>query len=175
MKRRAVSISIVSALFLFCIALIYANYPGASLPADTSADKILVEKNRRRLSLLKNGQVLKTYSIALGREPLGHKIQEGDDKTPEGTFKIDYRNPKSNYHLALHISYPDEAAISKAREMRVSAGGDIMIHGLRNGFGWIGRLHRTFDWTHGCIAVTNEEIKEIGQCIADGTLIEITP
>ena len=148
---------------------------GSSLPKGVQADMVLVEKGARRLTLLSGGHVLKTYRIALGRNPHGPKVGVGDCKTPEGTYVIDYRNPKSRNHLALHISYPNPSDIKRANELGVSPGGEIMIHGIRNGFGWIGPLHRLVNWTKGCIAVTNKEIEEIWRAVPDGTRIEIRP
>ncbi len=139
------------------------------------ADKILVEKKARRLTLLAKGQVIKTYKVALGRSSAGPKEREGDNKTPEGTYIIDSRNMKSNYYLALHISYPNAKDINRARELGVSPGGDIMIHGIKEGFGWIGGCHRWLDWTKGCIAVTNNEIDEIVKLVPIGTVVEIRP
>jgi tetratricopeptide (TPR) repeat protein len=140
-----------------------------------SADKILIEKKQRRLMLISKGEVLKTYKIALGGNPEGPKIRLGDDKTPEGTYLIDSRNKDSQYHLSLHISYPNERDKKRAKELGVSPGGDIMIHGLKNGFSRIGALHTEVDWTKGCIAVTDDEIDEIGKLTRNGTVVEIRP
>jgi len=140
-----------------------------------SVDKILIEKQARRLSLLSRGEVIKTYKIALGGDPVGPKERAGDCKTPEGTYMIDARNGNSGYHLALHISYPNAQDKRRARELGVSPGGDIMIHGLKNGFAKLGAAHAQKDWTEGCIAVTNQEMEEIYRVVPDGTIVEITP
>jgi murein L,D-transpeptidase YafK len=140
-----------------------------------SADKILIEKKERRLTLISKDKVLKTYKIALGGNPNGPKEREGDNKTPEGTYVIDSRNKDSRYHLSLHISYPNEKDTKRAKELGVLPGGDIMIHGIKNDFGWIDRFHTQFDWTKGCIAVTDEEIEEIDKLVPDGTVVEIRP
>ena len=124
---------------------------------------------------MKKNKVIKKYKISLGRNPNGHKEKQGDFKTPEGNYIIDYRNPNSKYYLSLHISYPNEKDKRFALAQGVSPGGDIMIHGIRNGLGLIGRLHTLFDWTQGCIAVTNPEIKEIWNAVPKGTKITITP
>jgi murein L,D-transpeptidase YafK len=145
------------------------------LKAGARADRIVVHKNERVLELMAGDVTLKRYTIALGREPVGAKQHEGDGRTPEGRYRIDYRNPASGYHLALHISYPDGQDRARARKAGVSPGGDIMIHGMRNGYGWIGPLHRLFDWTNGCIAVTDAEMDEIWRAVANGTEIEIRP
>jgi murein L,D-transpeptidase YafK len=139
------------------------------------ADKIVIEKKARRLTLFSRGEVIRTYKVVLGGNPNGPKEKEGDNKTPEGSYVIDSRNEKSRYHLALHISYPNAKDSQRAHQLGVSPGGDIMIHGIRNGFGWIGSLHRWMDWTKGCIAVTNNEIEEIGRLVPDGTAVEIVP
>ena len=140
-----------------------------------SVDKVLIEKQARRLSLLSKGEVIKTYRIALGGNPVGPKERKGDLKTPEGTYTIDSRNGNSGYHLALHISYPNESDKRRARELGVSPGGDIMIHGIKNGFSQIGASHTNTDWTEGCIAVTNQEMEEIYRIVPNGTIVEITP
>ncbi len=137
------------------------------------ADKILIEKKERRLSLISKGKVLKTYQIALGGNPNGPKERQGDNKTPEGTYVIDSKNRDSRYHLSLHISYPNEKDKKRAKQHGVSPGGDIMIHGLKNGFSWVGDLHTEVDWTKGCIAVTDKEIEEIDKLAPNGTIVEI--
>lgn len=139
------------------------------------ADKIIINKSERKLSLLSDGRKLKSYKVALGGNPIGPKIKEGDGKTPEGLYIIDKHNPQSSFHLSLHISYPSDADRERARRDGVRPGGDIMIHGMKNGLGWIGSLHRWVDWTQGCIAVTNKEIEEISAAVPDGTPIEIQP
>jgi tetratricopeptide (TPR) repeat protein len=140
-----------------------------------TADKILIEKKERLLTLISKGKVLKTYKIALGGNPNGPKERQGDNKTPEGTYIIDSRNRNSRYHLSLHISYPNEKDKKRAKQLGVSPGGDIMIHGIKNGFSWVGDLHTEVDWTKGCIAVTDEEIEEIDRLAPNGTIVEITP
>jgi len=139
------------------------------------ADKVLIEKKERRLTLMSKGEVLKIYKIALGGNPEGPKERQGDNKTPEGTYFIDARNKDSDYHLSLHISYPNERDKKRAKELGVSPGGDIMIHGIKNGFSWVGDAHTEADWTKGCIAVTDEEIEEIEKLVPNGTLVEIRP
>lgn len=138
-------------------------------------DKILIEKKERRLTLILKGKALKTYKIALGGNPEGPKERQGDNKTPEGTYTIDSRNRDSGYHLSLHISYPNETDRKRARELGVAPGGDIMIHGIKNGLAWVGGRHAEVDWTKGCIAVTDEEIEEIDRLAPNGTIVEIVP
>jgi len=156
------------------VAAVYV-WPSTPLREGATADKILVLKGDRRLVLLKDGRPIKSYRIALGWSPIGPKVREGDGKTPEGTYRIDSRNPNSGFHRALHVSYPDDQDRARARKLGVSPGGAIMIHGMKNGFGWIGRLHRFVNWTNGCVAVTDREIGEIWRAVPDGTPIEIRP
>ena len=140
-----------------------------------SVDRILIEKNARRLMLISQGEVLKSYNIALGGNPIGPKERQGDNKTPEGTYVIDGRNKYSRFHLSLHISYPNERDKNRAKGLGVSPGGDIMIHGIKNGFSSVGDAHAEVDWTKGCIAVTDEEIEEISKLAPNGTIVEIRP
>jgi len=140
-----------------------------------SADRILIEKSTRRLMLISQGEVLKSYKIALGGNPIGPKERKGDNKTPEGTYVIDARNRDSRFHLSLHISYPNERDKKRAKELGVSPGGDIMIHGIKNGLSWVGDAHTGVDWTQGCIAVTDQEIEEIDKLAPNGTIVEIRP
>jgi len=109
----------------------------------------------------------------LGGNPNGPKERQGDNKTPEGTYVIDSRNKDSQYHLSLHISYPNERDKKRAKELGVSPGGNIMIHGIKNGFSWVGDFHSEADWTKGCIAVTDEEIEEIAKIAPNGTIVEV--
>jgi murein L,D-transpeptidase YafK len=154
-------------------AAAYLNFD--PLSRDAVADRVLVEKSARRLTLFRNGIALKTYRVALGHAPAGAKQYEGDQRTPEGTYSIDFHKPDSDYHLALHVSYPEPHDVDRAGAQGLSAGSDIMIHGLPNRRGWIGRFHRRADWTAGCIAVANFEIEEIYRAVPDGTLIELRP
>lgn len=166
---------LIAAALTFLGGVIYARWPRRPLPANARADRVIVRKNLRTLELYQGERLLRAYSIALGRNPSGHKRQEGDGRTPEGRYVLDYRNPRSSYHKALHVSYPSAADTSAAHDRGVSPGGLIMVHGVRNGLGFVGRLHRIFDWTDGCIAVTDAEIDEIWRAVPDGTPIEIGP
>ena len=145
------------------------------LRAGASADRVVVDKRARTLTLLNHGTVLKRYRVSLGGAPEGHKQREGDERTPEGLYRLDRRNPRSSAHLALHISYPDSADVARARAQGVDPGGLIMVHGITNRLGWLGRLHRSVDWTDGCVAVTNWEMDEIWRAVPVGTPIEIHP
>jgi tetratricopeptide (TPR) repeat protein len=142
---------------------------------DGPADKIVIEKKARRLTLMTGGQILRQYKIALGGNPEGPKERQGDNKTPEGTYVINSRNHDSRYHLSLRISYPNDKDKKRARELGVCPGGDIMIHGIKNGLSHVGESHALVDWTRGCIAVTDEEIEEIDKLAPLGTVVEIRP
>jgi murein L,D-transpeptidase YafK len=156
------------------ILLLLFGILAAEGPA-TKADQVIVMKSQRTLTLLLHGKVLRTYKVALGAAPVGAKEQQGDHKTPEGHYILDRRNAKSSFYRSIHVSYPNEQDKQRAAQHGVSAGGDIMIHGLPNGFGWLGAAHRTVDWTDGCVAVTNAEMDEIWELVPDGTPIEIQP
>jgi L,D-peptidoglycan transpeptidase YkuD (ErfK/YbiS/YcfS/YnhG family) len=138
-------------------------------------DKVLIEKKTRRLMLISKGKTIKTYKIALGGNPIGPKERQGDNKTPEGIYTIESRNRHSIYHLSLRISYPNAKDKKHAKALGVSPGGDIMIHGIKNGLAWVGGLHTEMDWTDGCIAVTNPEMEEIARLVPNGTPVEIRP
>jgi murein L,D-transpeptidase YafK len=177
-KPKNVNRSIILAAIIVVCALalyFYAHHNCNPLPAGTTIDRIVVEKSARKLAIFRDGKQIKTYQVALGRNPVGAKQEEGDMKTPEGMYKIDGRNPQSSFHLALHISYPSDEDHRRAAAHGVSAGSDIMIHGIRNGRGWIGAFHRWKDWTAGCIALTDEQIEELWRVTPDGTTIEIRP
>jgi murein L,D-transpeptidase YafK len=140
-----------------------------------TVDRILVLKKDHKLLLISGDRIVKAYSVALGSGGLAPKRRQGDDKTPEGFYRIDSRNPASRFHLALHISYPDENDKEQARKRGVSPGGDIMIHGLGSEFRSLGPRHYLYDWTAGCIAVTDSEIEEIWRLVPDRTPVEIRP
>jgi murein L,D-transpeptidase YafK len=171
MKPLSIAARISRALW---VGLLLAWLP--TLQAQAGIDRILVDKSQRRLLLLdERDGVIRSYQVALGADPVGHKQQEGDERTPEGRYVIDFRKADSEYHRALHISYPNRADRRWADVRGVPPGGAIMIHGLPKGGEWIGWAHRARDWTDGCIAVTNDEIEEIWSLVQDGTPIEIRP
>ncbi len=163
--KHSVQVATVGLLAVLCLA---------STP-QPKVQRVLVLKKDHKLLLLDGDTVVKAYSVALGRGGLSAKQQQGDHKTPEGIYQIDRRKQNSRFHRALHISYPNEIDRERARKLGVSPGGDIMIHGITNGLGWLGSLHRAIDWTDGCIAVTDAEIEEIWSLVPDGTPIEIRP
>jgi murein L,D-transpeptidase YafK len=171
-------------LDIYCAALTPARKLGLLLlfsllttaaSAQLMVDRILVRKKEHKLLLLSGEQVVKSYEVALGGGGLAPKRHQGDRRTPEGLYKIDYRNPASHYHLALHISYPAPADKQRSRPLHANPGGNIMIHGLGSQYSWVGANHRISDWTDGCIAVTDQEIEEIWRLVPDGITVEILP
>lgn len=138
-------------------------------------DSIAIHKGTRQLFIFSKEQLMKTYNVALGVNPVGKKEVEGDNKTPEGWYKINRKNPFSTYHKSLGISYPNAEDKEHARELGQSPGGDIMIHGLMKHMNNPGKLHIKSNWTAGCIAVTDEEIDELFQQIKVGTPVFIEP
>jgi murein L,D-transpeptidase YafK len=168
-------IAAVVVLAFLSIALAASQAQHRDTPADAKADRVLVLKHRHILQLLHNGKVVKQYMVALGGSPVGPKTEQGDHKTPEGTYVLDSRNAKSQFYKSLHISYPTPAQRTAARKRGVSPGGDVFIHGLPNAYRAVGAAHRLHDWTDGCIAVTDDEMDEIWLAVADETPIEIRP
>jgi len=171
-------IALAALVWLLPLALGAALAPdsrAASFSGLVKADRVLVLKSKRKLYLLHGGQVLRRYRIALGRRPMGPKTREGDGRTPEGVYQLDWRNPDSRFYRSMHISYPDGSDLRRAAARGVAPGGEIMIHGQPPGLdgadGWSIRR----DWTEGCIAVTNAAIDEIWNLVDDGTIIEIRP
>ena len=149
--------------------------PTARADAPPMADHVVVHKAERRLELLRNGQVFKSFPIALGGAPEGHKEREGDQRTPEGTYRLDLRNPNSAFFLAMRVSYPNAEDIRRARARGVSPGSNIMIHGLPNELRYPSRHYLYEDWTDGCIAVSNSAMIDIWLSVPDNTPITILP
>jgi len=139
------------------------------------ADKVVVEKSKRKLHLVKDGKPFRTFDIALGIEPVGHKQEEGDNRTPEGLYYLDMRNPNSDYFLSIRISYPNEKDRREARARGVNPGGQIMIHGQPNTPTYSPAFYRQADWTNGCIAVSNSDMIDIWLMTPDRVPIEILP
>ena len=172
MRRRAI-LGAVALSVLVVGGLVWPQWSASQPMLRTQATRVLVEKSARRLTLLGEGRPIRTYRVALGRQPVGPKDREGDGRTPEGVYIIDSRLATSGFHRALHVSYPNAADQLAAKRAGVDPGGAIFIHGIKNRLGWLGRLHRLVDWTSGCIAVTNAEIDEIWRAVPDGTVVEI--
>lgn len=164
--------------FLFAPALLIAASTGAagSAVADQqTASHVIVDKSERRLDLMQGDTVLASFSVALGAAPQGHKQREGDERTPEGHYVLDWGNTDSAYHLALHVSYPNAEDVRRAAAAGEDPGGMIMIHGQKNYLGWLAYVTQLFDWTDGCIAVTNADMDIIWNSVPVGTPIEIRP
>jgi murein L,D-transpeptidase YafK len=146
-----------------------------ALSATPQADKVLIQKSARELTLLSKGKPFRSYHVSLGSNPKGAKEREGDERTPEGLYTIDSRNAYSKYHLALHVSYPNAADRARARRLRVRPGGEIMIHGTPNRWRGLRLVFEHADWTAGCIAVSDRDIEEIWKLVPNGTMVEIRP
>jgi len=144
-----------------------------SFSSSAGVDLVKVDKSENKMYLLDNGKVIKEYHVAFGENPKGHKEQEGDEKTPEGTYTLDYKKEDSSFYRAMHISYPNKMDIENAKNKGVSAGGFIMVHGQRNRLGWLSGITQQFNWTNGCIALTNTEMDEFMLLVNIGTKIKI--
>ena len=145
------------------------------LHAVDKADSVLVVKSERKLYLVRDEKPYASFSVTFGSNPKGHKQKQGDGRTPEGLYVLDYKNATSNYYRSIHISYPNDEDRSNARSLGISPGGDIMIHGQKNGFAWLGPLSGFVNWTDGCIAVRDREMDLLWEAIDPGTPIEIRP
>ena len=141
--------------------------------ANASVDLVTVDKSKRRMYLIDDGEVVREFRIALGKHPRGHKTQEGDNRTPEGRYFLDFVINDSEFYRSIHISYPNPQDIAYAAKLRVNPGGNIKIHGLRNGEKRPANFVQSFDWTNGCIAITNEEMDELLTLVKSGTPIDI--
>ena len=139
------------------------------------ADKVVVRKAERKLELIRDGEAFRTFDIALGVAPVGHKEAEGDNRTPEGTYWLDLRNPRSDYFLSIRISYPNDTDRHTARQKGVDPGGQIMIHGQPNTPTYSAAYYRQSDWTNGCIAVSNSDMIDIWLMTPNRVPIEILP
>lgn len=173
---RLFSALVMLALMGLAVAWFYfapAPQPPPLVPISGTVERIVVEKAARRMTLVQNGQVVRTYRIALGFSPTGDKAQQGDGRTPEGVFQIDRRNDRSAYHLSLGLDYPQPADRARARAAGIDPGGDIMIHGQPNAVA--DDVVLKGDWTAGCIAVSNAEIREIWAATDAKTKVEIRP
>ncbi len=157
----------VALLLIPGIAVIASDFP--------VADKVVVDKGNRVLHLMNNGVAFRTFDIALGLVPVGDKVQEGDQKTPEGKYMLDGRNPNSDFFLSIHVSYPNRSDRAQAREMGVDPGGAIMIHGQPNAPTYSAAYYAREDWTNGCIAVSNSDMIDIWLMTPNNVPIEIIP
>jgi murein L,D-transpeptidase YafK len=164
------ALRLIAALFVILGLSACGDDPKFRTYNGPAVTKVVVYKGERRMQLFNNDNVLKTYTIALGFAPVGHKQIEGDGKTPEGLYYIDRRNPRSKFHLSIGISYPNEADIAYAKSIGKEPGGEIFIHG-KTGY----RGDNKGDWTWGCIAVPDRQMEDIYAMVRDGTPIYIIP
>jgi murein L,D-transpeptidase YafK len=139
------------------------------------ADAVLVVKSEKRLYLMREGEPFASFRVSFGSNPRGHKQEQGDGRTPEGRYILDYKNPGSAYYKSIHISYPNAKDRKEARKRGVDPGGDIMIHGQKNGYGWLSFLVQRFNWTNGCIALSDRDMDIVWNAVKPGTPIEIKP
>ncbi|PID36323.1 MAG: hypothetical protein CR993_05640 [Rhodobacterales bacterium] len=174
MKQAAKVFARLSLLALFAglAVILYRQTPPEEPPLTAPIDRILIEKSARKMTVFRDGVALKTYRIALGFAPVGDKVRQGDGRTPEGVFRINRRNPNSAFHLSLGLDYPQPEDIARAEAGGYSPGGDIFIHGQQNGRG---AITLAYDWTAGCIAVSDKEIQELWEFTPIGTEVEIRP
>ena len=157
------------------VAAFRRQMPPEMAAEPAQADLVEVYKSERRLELRREGKLLKAYRVALGFAPLHHKEREGDGRTPEGSYTVDARNPRSAFHLSLRVSYPDDRDRARAAELGAPPGGDIYIHGLPNGLRKLWTPHPRRDWTTGCVAVTDAEMREIWSRVPTGVRVVIHP
>lgn len=153
-------------------ALLFIFFIANSVYAEV--DLVKVTKSKNKMYLLENNIIIKEYDVAFGENPKGHKQQEGDERTPEGTYTLDYIKEDSSFYRAMHISYPNKLDIDNAKKKGVSAGGFIMVHGQKNNLGWLSAIAQNFNWTNGCIAITNNEMDEFLELVKVGTKIQIS-
>ena len=143
--------------------------------SDGQADFVLVVKSERKLYLLRDDEVIATFPVTFGSNPEGHKRREGDGRTPEGHYLLDWKHSDSDFYKSIHISYPNDEDKNKALDLGSNPGGAIMIHGQKNGYGWLSPLARYINWTDGCIALKNSDMDKVWESVNSGTPIEIRP
>ncbi|ABZ76188.1 conserved hypothetical protein [Shewanella halifaxensis HAW-EB4] len=166
---------IVLSLSLLMTSMLFSTLTFASTMANGKADLVIVTKSEASMTLLRQGKVFKKYRIAMGDNPVGHKLTEGDQRTPEGRYLLDYKKSDSAYYRAIHISYPNDEDRLRADALGISPGGQIMIHGENPNSSLSPEEAQMYNWTDGCIAVTNAEMDELWRAIDEGTPIEIWP
>ncbi|MFA9562821.1 MAG: murein L,D-transpeptidase family protein [Nitrospirota bacterium] len=164
---RSLGKSLLIALFLILQAV-----SGVSAQ---KADAVLVIKSNSRLYLMSKGERIASFHVTFGQNPKGHKQKQGDERTPEGHYWLDYKNQNSKFHKSIHISYPNAKDRANAKRLGVNPGGDIMIHGQKNSWGWASPIVQFFPWTRGCIALSNMDMDQVWEAVDPGTPIEIRP
>ncbi|QPK65492.1 L,D-transpeptidase family protein [Methylomonas sp. LL1] len=157
------------------LAAVLMVFFSASMPVAAVADGVRIYKAAHKLQVLDGRRVLYEFPVSLGRNPQGHKLQEGDGRTPEGMYRLDYKNPASAFYKAIHISYPNSKDVAAAKQRGVDPGGQVMIHGQRNGLGWLWFISRFFDWTQGCVALSDDDMDLLWNAVDAGTTVEILP
>lgn len=166
MPRKATAIAVL-------VATIVAAIPAAALAE--KADLVRVKKSEAKLYLLRAGTSFAEFPVVFGGQPEGHKQQEGDERTPEGRYVLDYKKADSAFFKAVHISYPNAQDTAAAKQRGVTPGGAVMIHGQKNGLGWLSPVAQLVNWTNGCIALTNKDMQAVWEAVDAGTPIEIEP
>jgi murein L,D-transpeptidase YafK len=156
------------------IVLLFFGHAG-TVHATQKADLVKVDKGESRLDLIREGEVFASFGVVFGANPRGHKQQQGDERTPEGRYVLDYKNAASSFYRSIHVSYPNAADRERARKRRVDPGGDIMIHGQPNGWEWLAPLFQLFNWTDGCIALRNKDMDLVWDAVDPGIPVEIAP
>ena len=165
----------IKTLSKFVIIALFLTLPAQNSSGVQKADAVLVVKSEKRLYLISKGERIASFRVTFGDKPKGHKQKRGDERTPEGHYVLDYKNPNSKFHKSIHISYPNARDREVARLLGVDPGGDIMIHGQTNGWGWASPIVQFFPWTDGCIALTNTNMDHVWEAVDPGTPIEIRP
>lgn len=163
----------MQSVLAFAGALILVG--ATSVYASEKADLVVVEKSKNLLSLYKADRLLASYHVVFGGNPVGFKESQGDGKTPEGRYILDTKKSDSAFHKAFHVSYPNAEDVNRAKKLGVDPGGDVMVHGQKNGFGWASFISQSFNWTKGCIALTNDDIDAMWEVVDAGTPIDIRP
>ena len=163
--------NVIHVLLLIFFVLYYTN----AAQSNEKADLVVVIKSEYKLYLIREGRLFASFPVVFGPNPKGHKQQQGDNRTPEGDYVLDYKNPNSKYYKSIHISYPNAEDRANARKRGVSPGGDIMIHGQPNGWGKFSLVTQLFNWTNGCIALSNSDMDAVWDAVDTGTPIQIRP
>lgn len=169
---RLLIVAIMRTLFLILLLLTATSSRATPLPF---ADLVVVDKSDKKLYLYKQQKLIAVFPVVFGANPVGHKQQEGDERTPEGGYILDFKKANSGYYRSIHISYPNIQDVANAKRLGVHPGGFVMIHGQKNGFGWASFLTQRFNWTNGCVALTNNDMEAVWQAVTVGTPIEIRP
>ncbi len=188
MLKKGVLFTFVGLFILLAGLVIYMYYPEKKLPdyiekqtgptiskISVTIDSICIDKSSRSLMAYQDNILLKTYTVSLGGNPIGHKVQKDDKRTPEGQYRIKNKTTQTNFHKTLILSYPNEKDKREAKKKGVDPGSGIEIHGLAKRWVRFGKLHRLSDWTQGCIALTNEEVDELYEHIQTGCPVLIIP